>query len=476
MIGSQEPRLCIEPDSIATDGPDAAELMAAYGSTLDPWQKTIVDSWLARNEDGDYVMTSGGLSVPRQNGKNICLEAREFFGMVISGEKILHTAHQVKTEKKSFHRLSSMFKNRKYPEICDLVDHIRYTNGEEAIELKNGGSIEYSARSRQAARGFDGISLLVYDEAQELTDDQVEALMPTLSASATGTRQLIYTGTPPYPNCPGTVFRRRRRSCLEDPGPHDVWHEWGVAAKSVEDIKLDDTTLWYMTNPALGIHLSEEFILQELKTMSPDGFARERLGWWAPELDHTEDLAIPAELWDSCRSSKKKPEGKTAYGVKFSSDGSEVALCGAVIPADGPARISLIDRRPTGIGTRWLADWLNERYTAASCVVIDGRNGVDVLVDKISGTWKMKRSVIRPNVREVIASVSTLMDALNEKTVTWYSKQTTLCESAISCIKRKISGGWGFGGDDSIPIEAAALALWGAKTSKRDPSKRMRVG
>lgn len=476
MIGSQEPRLCIEPDRVKTDGTDAADLMAAYGSSLDSWQKTIVECWLGKSDDDVYNVTSAGLSVPRQNGKNICLEAREFFGMIISGEKILHTAHQVKTAKKSFHRLVSMFTNKRHPEIADLVKYVRYTNGEEAIELENGGSIEYSARSRQAARGFDGISLLVYDEAQELTDDQVEALMPTLSASATGTRQILYTGTPPYPNCPGEVFRRVRKICISDPGPHDVWHEWSVAAKSIDDINTGDRSLWYMTNPGLGIHLSEDFIEKELRTMAKDGFARERLGWWAPELEHTEEFAIPEELWDAARSDKMKPEGKTAYGIKFSADGSEVALCGAVIPLDGPARISMIARRPTGVGTQWLADWLNERYREASCVVIDGRNGVDVLIDKISGTWKMKRSVIRPNVKEVIASVSTLMDALNEKTVTWYSRQNTLRQSAISCIKRKIGGGWGFGGDDSIPIEAAALALWGAKTSNRDPNKKMRIG
>ena len=131
----------------------------------------------------------------RQNGKNVCLEAREFFGLVIRGERILHTAHQVVTGKKSFRRLERMFTDRRFPEIQKLVRYIRYTNGEEAIELENGGSIEFSARSRQRARGFAGISLVVYDEAQELTDDQVDAIMATLSASSTGTRQLSVSST-----------------------------------------------------------------------------------------------------------------------------------------------------------------------------------------------------------------------------------------------------------------------------------------
>jgi hypothetical protein len=476
MKGSQEPRIKVEPQRSSTDGTDAAVLMAEYGYRLDEWQELVLDCWLGRDEAGRYNVTSAGLSLPRQNGKNVCLEAREFFGLVVNGEKILHTAHQVRTSKKSFRRLASMFTDTRHPEVTDLVKSIRYTNGEESIELLNGGSIEFSARSRQAARGFDGISLVVYDEAQELTDDQVEAIMATLSASATGTRQLIYTGTPPYPGCPGDVFRRRRTACIDEPGKHDCWHEWSVAADGIADINISDADLWYMANPALGIRLDEEFTAEEMRSMSKDGFARERLGWWTPVVEHKVEYAIPKDTWDACKSTEPKPEGKTAYGVKFSADGSMVALCGAVIPDSGPARISLIDMRPTGHGIRWLADWLNDRYNKACCVVIDGRNGVDVLVERISDTWRMKGSVVRPSTKDMIAATGTLMDALAEQSVTWFWQQGTLEESAITSVKRPLGGGWGFGGDNSIPIEAASLALWGAMNSKRNPNKKMRIG
>ena len=355
MTGSQEPRLRVEPQRIASDGGDAADLMAAYGATLDPWQRLVLDCWLGYDLERKYTVTSAGLSVPRQNGKNVILEGREFFGMVISGEKILHTAHQVRTSKKAFRRLVALFTDKRHPEIMELVKQIRFTNGEECIELTNGGTVEYSARSSQAARGFDGISLVVFDEAQELTDDQIDAILPTLSASATGTRQIIYTGTPPYPGCPGDVFRRRREAALTDPSPHDCWHEWSVAAKTLEEIRLGDRTLWAATNPSMGLHLSEEFTAEELTSMAADGFARERLGWWTPREEHKLDLAIPAKTWDACASAEPKPEGKTAFGVKFTQDGSEVCLCGAVIPAEGKARITLIARQPTGIGTGWLA-------------------------------------------------------------------------------------------------------------------------
>ena len=477
MTGSQTPRIRVEPKRALTDGPAAAALMEAYSCELDPWQRGILDCWLGKDLAGSYTVTSAGLSVPRQNGKNVCLEAREFFGLVIRGERILHTAHQVVTGKKSFRRLERMFTDRRFPEVQKLVRYIRYTNGEEAIELENGGSIEFSARSRQRARGFAGISLVIYDEAQELTDDQVEAIMATLSASVTGSRQIIYTGTPPYPGCPGDVFRRRRQACLSDPGPHDSWHEWSVSADVVQDIKTDDTSLWYMTNPALGIRLTEEFTGEELRSMTADGFSRERLGWWSPALATVEDICIPAEAWDACGSKEEKPkDGKTAYGVKFTFDGAAVALCGAVVPEDGPARVSLIDYRPTGHGTQWLADWLNQRYDRACCVVIDGRNGADVLADRLKPVWKNRNSVVRPAARDVVAAASGLCNAVSEKTVSWYTLQTPLRDSAVSAVKRKIGGGWGFGGDSSAPVEAAALALWGAKTSKRTPGKKMRIG
>lgn len=477
MYGEQVPRICVEPDRVSTDGNDAAVLMEAYGLKLDPWQQLVLDAWLGKDENGQYNVVSAGLSLPRQNGKNVCLEAREFFGLVVVGERILHTAHQVRTSKKSFRRLVAMFEDKRHPEIIDMVTRIRYTNGEEAIELSNGGSIEFSARSRQAARGFDGIGLVVYDEAQELSNDQLEAMMATLSASATGNRQIIYTGTPPYPGCPGEVFRKRRTVCIEKPTPHDAWHEWSVDADSVSDIKVDDRKLWYQTNPALGYRLTEDFTEEELRSLDPDGFARERLGWWLPKNQAVEiDYAIPENVWEACRSKEKKPDGKVAYGIKFSGDGAIVSLCGAVIPEDGPARISLIDRRPTGMGLQELADWLNARYDKAACVVIDGRNGVDVLVDKISQTWRAKNSIIRPTYKQMIAATSTLIDALNEKTVTWYDGQEVLRQSAITAYKRKLAGGWVFGGEDSTPIEAASLALYGAKTSRRDPERKMRIG
>ena len=98
------------------------------------------------------------------------------------------------------------------------------------------------------------------------------------------------------------------------------------------------------------------------------------------------------------------------------------------------------------------------------------------MVERIRPTWKAKNSVVRPRLTEIIAAVSGLTDRVNEGTLTWYKPQAALNESAITSTKRPIGGGYGFGGDNSLPIEACALALWGAKTCKRDPTRKMRIG
>ena len=91
-----------------TDGPDAARLIGAYGFTLDPWQRTVIDAWCARDGSDAPLYQTCGISCPRQNGKNGVLEAFEAYKMLVCGERILHTAHQVKTANKSFQRLAAL--------------------------------------------------------------------------------------------------------------------------------------------------------------------------------------------------------------------------------------------------------------------------------------------------------------------------------------------------------------------------------
>lgn len=286
-----KPRLRVVPRAASTDGPDACFLASGYGLTADEWQADLVTDWLGRDRFGRYVAGIAGISVARQNGKNGAIEIRELFGMVVLGEAFLHTAHEVKTARKAFKRLLHFFGDQaddpgaKFPELNALVKEIRKTNGQEAIILKEredgspGGSIEFVARSRGSGRGYT-VDVLVIDEAQELNDEELEALRMTISAAPLGNPQVIYAGTPPNAEKGqlGVVFRRVRQRAI-DGKPRIAFTDFGVADGPMPDV--DDRALWHETNPALAVGRLLIHVVEDERTdLSDEGFARERLGWW----------------------------------------------------------------------------------------------------------------------------------------------------------------------------------------------------
>ena len=465
-MGNQEPCVRIVPPYKDSDGMDAVKVLNVGGLVLDEWQAYVLDDWMARSPSGRWACPTCGGSVPRQNGKSLLVQGRAEVGMLLFNEQVIYTAHLQKTATETFEEMRDFFES---PKIKPHVADIKTAIGREQIILKNGARIKFLARTRNGGRGQHG-DLLIFDEAQELDSDQQASFLPAISASLNP--QTIYVGTPPDPNATGTVFRGIRQKALDGKTKKSAWFEF-----SVDEIgDTSDKQRWADCNPALGKRILLSSIEGEHEQLDPDTFARERLGWWSPIFKREEEKVLDLAAWQACASQELKPEGKTAYGVKFSADGSEVVLSGASCPADGPARISLIERRSTSQGIRWLAEWLNARYDKAACVVIDGRNGVDLLVEKIQEKWKFKGSIVRPTAKDVVAAVSTLVDAVNEHSLTWYEPQMDLNDSAITSTKRNIGGGWGFGGENSAPIEACALALWGARTTKRDPSRKMRIG
>lgn len=493
--GNQEPTFSVIGDYGYSYGPEVVEMFEDEGgATFYPSQKRELELMLARNKGGDPAALTIGISKPRQNGKSYAARYYAVYMSVFEHRQVLYSAHHSTTTNKMFKALCNLFESpERYPDFANDVKSVSHARGYEGIYFKDwadddgqihdGGCIEFATRTNSGSRGGT-YSVIIIDEAQEMSADEQEAMLPVISAAsdvsdARMMPQQIFIGTPPGPTCHGTVFADMHATAHSNNPGGAWWLEWGIdsenPAQSIIDAKsaLDAA---YRTNPAMGYRIAEKTILNEFETMTIDGFSRERLGWWTPTITKAIDYAIPSNIWDACKSSDPKPEGKTAFGVKFSPDGSAVCLCGAVIPDHGLSRISMIEYKSTANGTQWLADWLCERYAKASCVVVDGRNGVDVLIDKISDTWRMKGSIVRPSVKDVITSVGMLTDALNEKSVTWYDKQEALRESAVTAVKRPISGGWGFGGDNSLPIEACALALFGAKTSRRDPNRKMRIG
>ena len=179
-VGSQSPRIESVPSFHTSSADDAVDLIALAGKILDPWQRNVLEGALGERLDGRWSAFEVGIVVPRQNGKNVIIEARELAGMFIFGEKtIIHSAHQFKTARKSFRDMEKTIRNTPvfFEQVLgwkpgmspwEDIKGIRTSGSELSIELANGAKLDYQARSTGGGRGFTG-DLIILDEAYDLT-------------------------------------------------------------------------------------------------------------------------------------------------------------------------------------------------------------------------------------------------------------------------------------------------------------------
>lgn len=456
------------PDGIEGAAGIATELASQYFGAPMPWQPHLLDVMLATDGDGMYVNSEVGISVPRQNGKSWVVRSRCFDGLM-RGEKILYTCHHGDTSDEMFQELKAPFEDDEEEELRDLLKYVRKTNGKQAIVLNNGGTIRFTTRTDSGGRG-KSFDVLIIDEAQELTDMQQAALLPAISAGKMHNPQTIYLGTPPGPKCLGTVFANLRESILKGDSQM-AWMEWG--ATEIGD--KNDRSRWYESNPSLGIVLELKAVESECNQMAPDTFARERLGWWADDAE-VANPALPPGLWAKREVGQAMTDGKLAFGVKFSTDGRTAAISWARAMRGGPSYVELYDVACTDGGTAVISDMLLRNKGEIAAVCIDGKSGADALIQRLGDNAFPKKAVVSGSPAIVQAAASMLLDELKDGSL-GHIASPALDESAARSVKRDIgsAGGWGFGdGPNSIaaPIESASLALYAARTTKRDPSRK----
>jgi len=478
--GCQEPTFRLSEEYDKTAGEQAIILAEAYGLPPHEWQRGILDDWLAVDDGGVLLNNYCLLAVQRQNGKTGVSDPRETYGLIVRGEQILHTAQEFQTAQKAFDRLRRKFGTKvndplaQYPELNAMVKKYTTSANQMVLDLKNGGHIEFRTRGSGGDMGRGGtFDLVVIDEAQCYTDEQDAALSPLNSAAPSGSPQTILMGTVPDPRSPhkGEKFATMRKKMHENPGRGFCIHEW--ATDEIGDIS--DRDRWYRLNPSLGYQLLESALEKDAASMSPDTFAREHLGYW-PEMVAEGVPIIPEAKWDALATDSPPEDGKKAFGVRFSPDGSEAFLAAALLSSDGTVHAEMVRRESMSAGTSWLAEFIAARSGEASVCVIDGKSGVQGLVDRLG---RMPKGYIHVcSAADATSAATTLADCVNEKTLTWYAPQADLRDSATTSIRRSIGNGgsWGFGGANPEPITAAALAVWGVKTARRDPRRRGLVG
>lgn len=473
---SEVARHICQPEGItSTAWPGVRDRAKMMGVPFDRWQDGIGRLALAKRDNGLYAAGIGGvvMSIPRQVGKTYLIAGIVFaMATLTPGMTIIWTAHRTRTHNETFKKMQGMAGRSK---IAPYVDFVRAANGEQEIAFNNGSRIMFGARESGFGRGFDEVDVLVLDEAQILSEDAMSDMVPATNAAKNGLVFLM--GTPPRPKDPGDVFTNLRRAGIE--GDPDTLY---VEFSAERGASPDDRTQLAKANPSYP-HRTSESAIQRMKKLlgSEESFLREAYGIW-DEL-RTEATAVNFARWLGCSVTPAgiPEDGRKAYGVKFSVDGSEVALSVALRPAEGPIHVEGIRSEPMSAGTSWLVDFLADRHREAAQIVIDGRSGSGALVNDLREAGvRNKKIVIIPTLDQVITAHSMMKASVDEGTLT-HSAQEELDGQVEHALKRKIgnNGGYGWEAPDGKSVtvfEAATLAHWGAKTTTRRPGAGSSIG
>lgn len=446
-LGVQSPRVMVKPrGAVRSAGPDAAELAAVCGLLLDDWQQLVLDVAMGERSDDHWCASDVDLVASRQNGKNGCVEARELYGAVILGESIIHTAHLFKTTRESYNRLLELVEGD--PDVRErLTWQVASPASGYEMRFRGGGRVQFIARSRTSGRGLTG-DLLVFDEAQDLDDDAVGALLPTIVSRPNP--QAWYLGSAPGPM--STVWHRRRASGREGGSDRRAFFEFSADP----GCDLDDRDSWAQANPGLGLRLTEEAIEAERLSMSDEMFARERLSV-SPDLAIA-GMVIPPDAWASCLDPRSKFSGPPVFAVDVSPGEETASIAVAGVRDDGLLHVEIAENRP---GTGWVAAWLKDRQGRwnARIVADPGGPAGAVLPDaKAAGV-----DIEPVSLRDHAAACASLRSAVVEGRMR--HRGDALLDAALQgATKRDMGdGAWLWSRKSSLidisPLVAATLAL-----------------
>ena len=456
-VGNQIPTTSVILPYDKSYGDEAVQLYNMSANICQEWQELMLNDIMAVNDEGLWVHTKFGYSVPRRNGKTEILTQREIWGL-FNGEHILHTAHLTDTAHIAWERLKARL------EAIGVTIRTYKGYGRERIELpETGGVIDFRTRTSSGALG-SGYDLLIIDEAQEYTKAQQTALNYVVSSSKNP--QTIMCGTPPTAVSTGDVFRDFRDKTLQGETINAGWAEWSVDHKT--DVK--DKEAWYQTSPSLGTILTERIVQDEINGDDLD-FNIQRLGLW---IRYNQQSAISAPDWDELKvETLPKFKRPLCAGVKFGRDGQNVCLSIAVKTDDGRIFVEGIDCRDQREGNSWIINFLIK--CKAQSILVDGASGLETFKKECK---EQKLKITAATVKEVVQSSSDFETAIKNKLIC-HNGQPAMRQSVTNCQHRAIGSGGGYGYkalDDDIEValmESLVLAAYACANAKE--AKKQRV-
>lgn len=298
----------------------------------------------------DGLFLAGRDLIPTHN--SVALEVVILYGLFVANHKtVLYTAHRAETAASIFERVQNAIKRTpslQHELKADRSGGIRTGNGQWSIRLRNGARAHFRTRSPDTGRGIDAVPLLIVDEVQNYSEDELAALQPITSSARN--RQIWYAGSAGGKH--STVMGGLVRDA-HDGVPGLVAHLYEAS----EDDDPKAVSTWLRTNPSAGAVLELETIESEARRFPPSKFWRERLGRGDYPSAAGEEWVIPEPCWKARLDEDSEVDGPVAFVADSTVDLEWSTISVAGRRADGDIHIEVVAHER---GTTWLGPRLAE--------------------------------------------------------------------------------------------------------------------
>lgn len=384
---NQYPLLYHYPESPISTGRRFIALAELCGLHLDPWEKWVLEVAHRVTPDTDprlrrLIAKQVAVIVSRQNGKGEILVALGLGWLFITQEElVIHSAHQFKTCADSYKRLKHAIKKGP-PELMGMVKKFSDSHGHEGVVMQDDREYKFIARAGGSGRGFPA-KKVVFDEAYDLSETEIEDIMPTLGAAPDGQAWFMSSAVNKEKHPNGrTLSKIRHRGVNHINADQLAFFEWSLP-EGVSKLDYHDPFWWKLCNPGWDYRPDMLGALKsDFDLMSLDSFGQEHLAvgdYFPPD---EENKVISQDEWNALLDPDSKIVGKRVFSLAVAPFGKCAAVGVAGFNGAGLLHVEVIKY---GRGTRWVVDYLTTRCAnwKPLAVVYNPRNASASLEDEL---------------------------------------------------------------------------------------------
>lgn len=427
--GATEPRLHSPYLKGPNKGEEISQLAESIGLPLLPWQRFVIDDMTTVDEAGMFIRKTNLVLCARQQGKT------HLARMMMLGHLFLFDSPNVLIMSSNRSMALDTFRQVAYAiegsaELSRQVKQVRYANGTESIELKNGHRLDVVAATRDGSRGRTA-SFLYIDEVREISEEGYRAATPTTRAKANAQTLLTSNAGDSFSTVLNDLVERARSTPPKTFG----YYEYSAPPFA----KITDRAGWAYANPALGYTVTEEALEEAVATQPIETTKTEMLCQWVSSTASPWPHMSVEDAGD--KDLKLVPGPLTVFAFDVSPSRRDGSLVMGQVLADGRIGVAVLEVFHSDISidelfvANSIAKWAKiyyprqvcyDKYTTASIAKRLEVNGIQIT--DISGQKGYQAS-------------GDLYEALSNKRLV-HSGQDELVTHMANCAAKESDASW----------------------------------